>query len=136
MNKLLLDTHILLWSLLEPEQLTQKVAAELENVDNEIWISPITTWEIIILAEKGRVKLNEEPVAWIRNVLGALQFRQAILNHEVAMKSRTIQLPHQDPADRFIVASALVYGLTLVTADETLIQAAKYFSVLPVRKRK
>ncbi len=67
----------------------------------------------------------------MKNVLDSLPFRQAVLNHEIAMKSRTIQLPHQDPADRFIVASALVYDLTLVTSDKILIQAAKHFSVLP-----
>ncbi len=131
MNKLLLDTHILLWSLLEPERLSAKVAAELESSENEIWISPITTWEVIVLAEKGRINLDEEPVVWMKNVLDSLPFRQAVLNHEIAMKSRTIQLPHQDPADRFIVASALVYDLTLVTSDKILIQAAKHFSVLP-----
>ncbi len=131
MNKLLLDTHILLWSLLEPERLVDKVTGELENPSNEIWISPITTWEIIILAEKGRVELNDEPVAWMQNVLNSMPFQQATVNHEVAMQSRLIKLPHQDPADRFIAASAAVYDLILVTADNYLIKAAKSYSVLP-----
>jgi PIN domain nuclease of toxin-antitoxin system len=129
MNKLLLDTHILLWSLLEPERLSDKVTRELENRANEIWISPITTWEIIILAEKGRVELNDEPVAWMQNVLNSMPFKQAAVNHEVAMQSRLIKLPHQDPADRFIAASAAVYDLILVTADQYLIKAAKSYSV-------
>ena len=129
MNKLLLDTHILLWSLLEPERLSDKVTRELENPSNEIWISPITTWEIIILAEKGRVELNDEPVAWMQKVLNSMPFKQATLNHEVAMQSRQIKLPHQDPADRFIAASAAVYDLILVTADQYLIKAAKSYSV-------
>jgi PIN domain nuclease of toxin-antitoxin system len=130
MNKLLLDTHILLWSLLEPERLVDKVTVELENPGNEIWISPITTWEIIILAEKGRVELDDEPVAWMENVLNSMPFQQATVNHEVAMQSRLIKLPHQDPADRFIAASAVVYDLILVTADNYLIKAAKSFAVL------
>ena len=131
MNKLLLDTHILLWSLLEPERLSVKVTSELENPGNEIWISPITTWEIIILAEKGRVELNDEPVAWMQAVLNSMPFQQATLNHEIAMQSRLIKLPHQDPADRFIAASAVVYNLILVTADNDLIIAAKSYNVLP-----
>ena len=53
--KLLLDTHILLWGLLEPERLNRRVAAELQNPQNEIWLSPISVWEIMILAEKGRI---------------------------------------------------------------------------------
>ena len=131
MNKLLLDTHILLWSLLEPERLSNKVTRELENPANEIWISPVTTWEIIILVEKGRVELNDEPVAWMQNVLNSVPFKQATLNHEVAMQSRLIKLPHQDPADRFIAASAAVYDLILVTSDKYLIKAAKSYSVFP-----
>ena len=131
MNKLLLDTHILLWSLLEPERLSDNVTGELENPANEIWISPITNWEIIILAEKRRIDLNDEPGVWMQNVLNSMPFKQATLNHEVAMHSRLIKLPHQDPADRFIAASAAVYDLILVTADKHLIKAAKSYSVLP-----
>jgi PIN domain nuclease of toxin-antitoxin system len=131
MNKLLLDTHILLWSLLEPERLSDNVTGEMENPVNEIWISPITTWEIIILAEKGRVELNDEPVVWMQKVLSSMPFKQATLNHEVAMQSRLIGLPHQDPADRFIAASAAVYDLIPVTADQYLIKAAKSYAVLP-----
>ncbi len=129
MTKLLLDTHILLWSLLEPERLSDNVTRELENPANEIWISTITTWEIIILAEKGRVELIDEPVVWIQNVLNSMPFKQATLNHEVAIQSRLIKLPHQDPADRFIAASAAVYDLILVTSDKYLIKAAKSYSV-------
>jgi len=132
MNNYLLDTHVLLWSLLEPERLTERVAKELENPANEIWISPITTWEIMILAEKGRIELNIEPIAWMESVLNTVPFKQAALNHEVAMKSRSIQLPHQDPADRFIAASAAVYDLILVTSDRLLIDSADGYSVFPM----
>jgi PIN domain nuclease of toxin-antitoxin system len=131
MNKFLLDTHIFLWSLLNPSFLAEDLARELDNPANELWLSPITTWEIIILSEKGRIELDDHPVAWMKYVLDTLPFREAALNHEVAMQSRVIRLPHQDPADRFIAASALVYDLTLVTADRNLIDGAKDFSVFP-----
>jgi PIN domain nuclease of toxin-antitoxin system len=134
MNRLLLDTHILLWGLLNPKLLSRKAIKKLENPNNEIWLSPITTWEVIVLAEKGRIELDDEPISWMKSVLDSSPFRQAPLNHEVAMKSRTIELPHQDPADRFIVATALVYDLTLVTADEILIQEATSISIFPARK--
>ena len=130
MNKYLLDTHILLWSLLEPERLSARVSTLLEDVDNELWLSPITTWEVIVLAEKGRLELDDEPVSWMNNVLNTLPFHQAALNHEVAMQSRRIQVAHQDPADRFIMASALVYGLTLITSDAKILQAADQCTVL------
>jgi PIN domain nuclease of toxin-antitoxin system len=131
MNKYLLDTHILLWSLLEPRHLSEKVTEELDDPANELWLSPISAWEIIILAEKGRIRLDQDPVSWMENVLATLPFHQAVLNHAVAMQSRTIPLPHQDPADRFIAASAAVYDLTLVTSDKYLVESANSYSVLP-----
>jgi PIN domain nuclease of toxin-antitoxin system len=131
MNKYLLDTHILLWSLLDPSHLSKNVVQELENPANELWLSPISTWEIMILSEKGRIQLDSPPDVWMRKVFNTLPFQEAVLNHAVALESRTINLPHQDPADRFIAASAVVYGLTLVTADSNLIKCAADFSILP-----
>ena len=131
MNKYLLDTHILLWSLIDPSYLSNDVAKELDNPDHELWLSPITTWEIIILSEKGRIRLDAPPVRWMKNVLSTLPFQEATLNHEVAMQSRDVRLPHQDPADRFIAASAIVYGLTLVTANRNLIDGALAYSAFP-----
>jgi PIN domain nuclease of toxin-antitoxin system len=95
----------------------------MENSANELWISPITTWEIIILAEKGRIILEPDSTTWIRNVYRTIPFREAPLNHEVAIQSRMLQLTHRDPADRFLAATALVYDLLLVTADEQLLYA-------------
>ena len=130
--KLLLDTHIWLWSLAAPENLTPRVRAELESPDNERWLSPISTWELMILIERRRVVVDGDSTMWVRDVLKRIPFREAALTHEVAVVSRTIKLPHQDPADRFLAASAKVYELTLVTADERLINSVE-FSVLANR---
>ena len=127
---LLLDTHILLWSLLEPSRLSRRISHELENDDNHLWLSPITTWEILILIEKGRIEINLDPIDWIREIFSTVPLKEAPLNHEIAIQSRRIQLPHKDPADRFIAATAVVYGLTLVTADERLLASDQY-SLLP-----
>jgi PIN domain nuclease of toxin-antitoxin system len=117
--KLLLDTHILLWGLLEPERLNRRVAAEFVNPDNEIWISPINVWETLVLAEKGRIVLQPDPESWVRTVLSQRAFHEARINHEIAFQSRALKLRLQDPADRFLAATAVVYQLTLVTADKT-----------------
>jgi len=128
--KLLLDTHIWLWSLLEPSRLARPVAAALEAPRNELWLSPISTWEFLVLVERGRVAVTGDPAAWLRRVFREVPFREAPLNHEVAMRSRIIDLPHGDPADRFIAATASVYELTLVTADDRLLHSRLY-QVLP-----
>ncbi len=127
---LLLDTHIMLWSLLEPARLTQGVAASLENSAHELWVSPISTWEILVLADKRRITLRPDPISWIRQVYREIPFLQAPLNHDVAIESRAIDLPHQDPADRFLAATALVYDLTLVTADARLLRL-RNISLMP-----
>ncbi len=59
--KYLLDTHIWLWSLLEPENLRGAVVQVLEDEENELFISPITVWETLVLAEKGCIELAPSP---------------------------------------------------------------------------
>ena len=130
--KLLLDTHVILWSAAEPEKLPSKIAEELEKELNELWFSPISVWEILLLAEKGRVVIKADHEKTIRKMFKKLPFREAVINQEEAIQSRKINLPHQDPADRFLAATAIVYDLTLVTADRRLIDV-KGFSVLPVQ---
>lgn len=124
--RLLLDTHIWIWSLLEPGRLSRRVARRLEDPANELWLSPISVWETLLLAEKGRIHLEVPSARWIETVMRAFPVRDATLTREVATAGRTVDLPHQDPADRFIAASAIVYELTLVTADERLLRSKKY----------
>lgn len=116
---------------MEPERLSREVTTELNEPENELWLSPISILETIILAEKGRIVLDDSPEKWIRNALNLTPCRQAMLSHEVAILSRSINLPHQDPVDRFIAASAQVYDLALITADQNLIAGATNYSVFP-----
>jgi len=68
---------------------------------------PISIWETLILAEKGRISLQADPVTWVNLALKTLETREAQMNHPIAILSRQIALFHQDPADRFIVATAI-----------------------------
>ena len=120
--KLLLDTHIWIWSVASPGRLSKKVAAALSSRTNELWLSSVSVWELLILSEKGNLKLDRPVTAWVQAALAAPGFlRDAPLTREIAIASRNISLSHQDPADRFIAATAVVNGLTLVTADERLL---------------
>jgi PIN domain nuclease of toxin-antitoxin system len=121
--KVLLDTHIWLWSLTAPERLGGKVRRLLAPGKSEVWLSPISVWELLVLAERGRVRLDADPRAWVAEALEKAPFEEAVLSHEVARRSREVALPHPDPADRLLAATALWYELTLVTADRTLIEA-------------
>lgn len=122
--KLLLDTHIWIWSNLERRRLSARVSAALESPKNELWLSPISVWELMRLTEGGRVKLDRPVTRWIADVCDAVPLRDAPLTRDVAIESRNLALNHKDPADRFIAATARVYGLTLVTADQRLLDVA------------
>ena len=120
---LLLDTHIWLWSHTEPERLTKRVTRALTDESNQLWLSPISIWEFLLLAERGRVHLQGgmAPPAWVEMALARAPMHDAPLNREVAVRSRSVHVDHEDPADRFLAATADVYELALVTADERLL---------------
>jgi PIN domain nuclease of toxin-antitoxin system len=117
----LLDTHIWLWSQLEPERLVPVVRDRLDDYSTELWLSPISVWETMLLADKGRVRLAPTAEAWVQERLRHVPMREAVLDRRVALASRRLDLAHEDPADRFLAATAAVYDLVLVTADSRLI---------------
>jgi PIN domain nuclease of toxin-antitoxin system len=119
--KLLLDTHIWIWSFLEPGKLAPRAARALQDPNNEKWLSPISIWELVILVAKRRVVLNTSVEEWISQALKAAPIREAPLTAEVALATSKISLPHRDPADAFLAATALTFGLTLVTSDVRLL---------------
>ncbi len=117
--RLLLDTHIWLWSLQPNGPLGPRVRSELQDSRNEFWLSPINTWEALTLHLKGRVFLDHDLDSWVTRA--TRPFREAPLTHEIVATARRLPLPHRDPADRFLAATAKVLGLTLVTADANLL---------------
>ena len=126
---LLLDTHIWLWSQLEPKKLGRRVTAELSNTANELWISPVSVWEALTLMQKGRVRV-ENPYGWGKRYTE--QLREAPLTNEIVIAGLSLPLPHSDPADRFLAATAKELGLTLVTGDRNLLDSSE-IATLPNR---
>jgi PIN domain nuclease of toxin-antitoxin system len=130
--RLLLDTHVWLWTLTHPDRLGRRARSAIRRATSELWLSPISVWELLVLNERGRVRLDGEPGRWVREALERSPVREATLTSEVAIQSREIAPSHPDPADRFIMATALVHELTLVTADDALLDL-KLCSLLPAR---
>jgi PIN domain nuclease of toxin-antitoxin system len=128
--RILLDTHVFLWVVNADKNLGRKTKRLLEKTGTEIWLSPIILWECLMLDRAGRIRLEPTPLRWIRDALAEYPFREALLNHEVALETRGISLGHEDPADRFLAATAAVYDLTLLTGDERLIEGSG-FAVIP-----
>lgn len=125
---LLLDTHIWLWSHFEPGRIGKRAREAMQDADSRLWLSPISVWEFLLLCDRGRLKIKEglSPTDWLEAVQSRVPMQDAPLTREVAIRSRSLRIAHGDPADRFLAATADVYGLTLVTADEHLLRGKGY----------
>jgi PIN domain nuclease of toxin-antitoxin system len=119
--KLLLDTHIWLWLFREPRRLGRRTFRELTNENNVLWLSPISTWEILTLHQKGKLRFRGDIAEWTTKAI--LGTKEAPFTHEVALAARQFPID-LDPADQMLAATALVLDLTLVTADERLLELA------------
>ncbi len=118
--RVLLDTHVWLWQLTEPERLSKKASEALDAPRSELFLSPISVWEVLELARKKRIHL-EEPGSWIRKALQRTPARMAEITHEIAIRSEHLEgFGGTDPADRFLAATCLVHDLALVTSDRML----------------
>ena len=116
--KLLLDTHIWVWSVLEPDRLGKRVRQILGSPEHELWLSAVSSWEALLLHKKKRIYLNTDPVQWVRQAGQGLH--QAPLTQDIVVAAHELEL-HNDPADRFLAATAMILDLTLVTADARLL---------------
>ena len=118
--KLLLDTHIWLWALHDPTRLSHRVRDVLKNPANELWLSPVSTWEALLLNAKGKIRLPANLADWLTAATAPM--REAPLTHEIVLIAQQLPLPKRDPADRFLAATAQLMDLTLVTADDSLLR--------------
>jgi PIN domain nuclease of toxin-antitoxin system len=117
---LLLDTHIWLWALLEPERLPPGVAAAVTAEGSRCWLSSLSIWEALMLAERRRIEVDGDAESWIREALSRWPLEIADLSTDIAFASRQLVTTHTDPVDRFLLATARVLDLTLVTADKAM----------------
>ncbi len=119
--KILLDTHVWIWALTEPERLSPAARQALADNGDELALSAISVWETIMLGQRGRLQLRPDPVSWVQSALDHSPLTVLPINAAVAMKSRELaEYPGEDPADRFLVATCLVHALALITADRQI----------------
>lgn len=115
--RLLLDTHILLWWLLDDRKLTKETERYISSSENEVFISPVSTWEIAIKQSIGRltIDLKEFDQAIQKSGLSVLSIT---MPHTLAVAS--LPMHHTDPFDRLLVAQSIVEPMRIVTHDETM----------------
>jgi PIN domain nuclease of toxin-antitoxin system len=123
MTAFLLDTHIWFWYLVGSERLPAGLRQAIEESPQQCRLSPISVWELGMLVEKGRVRIDRGFRSWVELASELLPLREARINREVALRSLEVELVYKDPADRLLAATALTYDLTLLTLDRRLAEA-------------
>jgi PIN domain nuclease of toxin-antitoxin system len=120
--KYLLDTHALVWALDNPEQIPARCRRLLlERTSLPLGIAAISLWEIATKASAGKLILDKPLGDWLAAAVRPPFVTILPLDERVAVESSQLPAPfHRDPADRMIVATARVHGLTLLTKDEAI----------------
>lgn len=114
--RLLLDTHVFLWLLAEPERLGQHLAS-VEGAGNDLLVSAASSWEIAIKVRLGRLSLPDDPKRYVPDRMRALGAEPLPVEHAHALAVADLPMLHRDPFDRVLVAQARHLELTIVTAD-------------------
>lgn len=119
---IVLDTHVLLWADGDDSRLGRKARAMIDRLwpSGKVAVPAIAFWEVGLLQARRRLRLPASVAEWRDAVLaaGAVELP---LDGAVAVRALDLSGLHDDPADRFIVASALVHGAALMTADDRLL---------------
>lgn len=116
----LLDTHAVLWFYDNPSRLSKKSLNAIKT-SSVLAISTISAWEISMLVQKGRLSLKYDVNQWMSYVSETPLVQWIDVSSTIAIKSSTLPGKfHQDPADRFIVATALLYGIPIITKDKSI----------------
>src|SRR5690242_6536399 len=121
--RLLLDTHILLWWLSDDAALPERADALIVDPANEVFVSPLSLWEIAIKARLGKITAD---VAEIRTAALASGFTELPFTLEHAVAVADLPDHHRDPFDRALIAQARVEPLHLITHDQIVATYSGY----------
>ncbi|HJD56338.1 MAG TPA: type II toxin-antitoxin system VapC family toxin [Rickettsia endosymbiont of Pyrocoelia pectoralis] len=127
-NNLVLDTHVLLWSLLQPEELSEEIKHKINSAqeNSQLFLSSISLWEIAMLKFKKRINIYEPTKDFLESITNINGLTVKDISPEIAAESISlIDDFHGDPADRIIVATAKCLGATLLTRDQKILNWAK-----------
>jgi len=114
--RLLLDTHVFLGALAEPERLGRQRSL-VEDGRNGLVLSVVSVWEMAIKWSRGRLPLPEPPVTFVPSRVRTLAAQTLAVEPEQAVGVADLPWQHRDPFDRLLIAQARVLGVPIVTAD-------------------
>jgi len=113
---LLLDTHVFLWLQTDPERLGDQLPL-VEDESTELLLSAVSSWEIAIKYQLGKLPLPAPPESYVPDRMHAIGAQPLAVEHAHALAVASLPTLHRDPFDRLLVAQAALLGLTIMTAD-------------------
>ena len=118
---IVLDTHVFIWYARNDPELAGGLKRVLQEAPTDVLVPSICAWEAMMLVQKGRLIFDGgDPGRTFHRYIEMSGFIEAPLTAEIAGLSRTLKFEHDDPADRFIAATAYALGAQLATSDSRL----------------
>jgi PIN domain nuclease of toxin-antitoxin system len=111
--KLLLDTHVLLWSFTEPDRLSAEIRDRIADPETTVAVSAASTWEIAIKVKSGKLRFDAD----LERAIEDYEYEPLPVTIPHVIAAGSLPLLHKDPFDRLLVAQAMTDGWTLVTRD-------------------
>jgi PIN domain nuclease of toxin-antitoxin system len=116
----LLDTGVWLWSLWEPERISRRGRVVLADLSNEVFLSAVTSWEVAIKSQAGKLHLPEAPGTYVPRRMADQGLRPLPVSHQHALAVFGLPAHHHDPFDRLLIAQANLEDMVLITADRMI----------------
>ena len=111
---IIVDTHIFLWALSEPERLSEKSVFELKRTDNSVFLSAVSVTEIMIKASLGKLDFIYNPIDLARET----GFETIEFSVDDALRLKELPFHHRDPFDRMLIAQSICRDFALMSTDE------------------
>ncbi|MDA7915939.1 type II toxin-antitoxin system VapC family toxin [Verrucomicrobia bacterium] len=120
--KILLDTQIALWAWFESERIPREITAAIVDPDNEVYFSQVSTWEIQIKYDLGKLKMEPAPAKFLPNAIERSGFRYQPIQDDAIFFLGRLPSIHRDPFDRLLIAQTMVGNFKMATVDSKVLE--------------
>ncbi len=115
--KILLDTHVFLWYISGDDRISHEMAQTIRRPENEVYLSVVSLWEVIIKYQLGKMPLPQSPEIYLPTQRQRHLFRSLEVDEASVKQLIQLQPLHNDPFDRLLICQALAHGMTIATVD-------------------
>lgn len=119
--KILLDTHIFLWFIENNNRLSAQWRTEIENPDNQVYLSVASVWECIIKYQIGKLNFPESPEVYLTKKRKQHLINSLVIDEGSIAYLTNLPLLHKDPFDRLLICQSLQHNLLIMTEDNAIL---------------